>query len=153
MRGGDGRRESACNPRAAALVYYECVTHERAASCCSTSTRSRYIPKYEQIVAQVIFGVASGGLRPGEMLPGVRDVAMRHVINFNTVAKAYQELEREGVVTARPGRGMEVTPEAPALCRTRRKEIVQNRIRGRVQEAVHMRPDRRRGCAGWSRRS
>ena len=95
------------------------------------------VPKYEQIVSQVIFGVASGGLRPGEMLPGVRDVAMRHVINFNTVAKAYQELEREGVVTARPGRGMEVTPEAPALCRTRRKEIVQNRIRAALQEAVH----------------
>ena len=99
--------------------------------------RESQIPKYEQIVSQVIFGVASGGLRPGEMLPGVRDVAMRHVINFNTVAKAYQELERQGVVTARPGRGMEVTPEAPALCRTRRKEIVQNRIREALQEAVH----------------
>ncbi len=98
---------------------------------------SSHIPKYEQIVSQVIFGVASGGLRSGEMLPGVRDVAMRHVINFNTVAKAYQELERQGVVTARQGRGMEVTPEAPALCRTRRKEIVQNRIRAALQEAVH----------------
>jgi GntR family transcriptional regulator len=96
-----------------------------------------HIPKYEQIVSQVIFGVASGGLRPGEMLPGVRDVAMRHVINFNTVAKAYQELERQGVVLARAGRGMEVTPEAPALCRARRKEIVQNRIRQALQEAVH----------------
>ncbi len=96
-----------------------------------------HIPKYEQIVSQVIFGVASGGLRPGEMLPGVRDVAMRHVINFNTVAKAYQQLERQGVVTARQGRGMEVTPAAPALCRTRRKEIVQNRIRAALQEAVH----------------
>ena len=96
-----------------------------------------HVPKYEQIVAQVIFGVASGSLRPGEMLPGVRDVALRHVINFNTVAKAYQELERQGVVTARQGRGMEVTPEAPALCRTRRKEIVQGRIRQALHEAVH----------------
>jgi DNA-binding transcriptional regulator YhcF (GntR family) len=95
------------------------------------------IPIYEQIVRQVIFGVASGTVRPGEMLPGVRDVAMRHVVNFNTVAKAYQELQREGVVVARAGRGMEVTPEAPALCRTRRKEIVQNRIREALQEAVH----------------
>ena len=96
-----------------------------------------HVPKYEQIVSQVIFGVASGGLRPGEMLPGVRDVALRHVINFNTVAKAYQELERQGVVTARPGRGMEVTAEAPALCRSRRKEIVQAHIRAALQEAVH----------------
>jgi GntR family transcriptional regulator len=96
-----------------------------------------HIPKYEQIVAQVIFGVASNSVAAGEMLPGVRDVALRHVINFNTVAKAYQELERQGVVVARPGRGMEVTPEAPALCRTRRKEIVQNRIREALREAVH----------------
>ena len=95
------------------------------------------IPIYEQIVRQVIFGVASGAVRPGEMLPGVRDVAMRHVVNFNTVAKAYQELQREGVVVARAGRGMEVTPEAPVLCRSRRKEIVQNRIREALQEAVH----------------
>ena len=96
-----------------------------------------HIPKYEQIVTQVIFGVASASAAPGEMLPGVRDVALRHVINFNTVAKAYQELERQGVVVSRPGRGMEVTPEAPALCRTRRKEIVQNRIRAALREAVH----------------
>jgi GntR family transcriptional regulator len=96
-----------------------------------------HIPKYEQIVSQVIFGVASGALRPGEMLPGVRDVAMRHVINFNTVAKAYQELERQGVVVARAGRGMEVTAEAQGLCRTRRREIVQHRIRQALYEAVH----------------
>jgi GntR family transcriptional regulator len=96
-----------------------------------------HIPKYEQIVSQVIFVVAAGSTGPGEMLPGVREVALRHVINFNTVAKAYQELERQGVVIARQGRGMEVTPEAPAVCRTRRKEIVQNRIREALREAVH----------------
>ena len=95
------------------------------------------VPKYEQIVAQVIFGVASGLLRPGEMLPGVREVALPNVINFNTVAKAYQELERQGVVLSRAGRGMEVTSEAPAVCRTKRKEIVQNRIREALREAVH----------------
>ena len=99
--------------------------------------KKTYIPKYEQIETQVIFAVASGILRPGEMLPGVREVAMHHLINFNTVAKAYQKLDEQGVVTARQGRGMEVTPEAPALCRTRRKEIVQNRIRAALQEAVH----------------
>ena len=95
------------------------------------------VPKYEQIVSQVIFGVASGLLRPGEMLPGVREVALPNVINFNTVAKAYQELERQGVVVARAGRGMEVTPDGPTLCRTKRKEIVQNRIREALREAVH----------------
>jgi len=96
-----------------------------------------HVPKYEQIVSQVIFGVAAGDVRPGEMLPGVRDVALRHVINFNTVAKAYQELERQGVVVARPGRGMEVTLDAPTVCRARRKDIIQNHIRAALREAVH----------------
>lgn len=99
--------------------------------------KNSYIPKYEQIETQVIFAVASGVLRPGEMLPGVREVALDHIINFNTVAKAYGKLEEQGVVVARQGRGMEVTPEAPALCRARRKEIVQKRIREALREAVH----------------
>src|SRR5205807_5395834 len=91
---------------------------------------------YEQIVAQVTFGIAAGGVEPGMLLPSVRELAQRLLVNPNTVARAFQELERRGVVTARRGRGMEVTPEAPAACRSQRQDIVRGRIREALREAA-----------------
>jgi GntR family transcriptional regulator len=91
---------------------------------------------YEQIVAQVIYGIAADGLEPGDLIPSVRDLAEQLLVHPNTVARAYQELERQGVITARRGRGMEVTPEAPALCRVRRQEKVRERIRQALREAA-----------------
>src|ERR671922_233552 len=85
------------------------------------------IPIHEQIVTQIHFGIASGSLEVGELIPSVRDLARQLTVHPNTVAKAYQELERRGVVTARRGRGMEVTPEAPELCRSYRQEKVGRR--------------------------
>jgi GntR family transcriptional regulator len=95
------------------------------------------VPIYDQIVSQVIYAIASGGLQAGSLIPSVRDLAGQLLVHPNTVARAYQELDRHGVVTARRGRGMEITPEAPALCKDRRKEIVRERIRLAIQEAVH----------------
>jgi GntR family transcriptional regulator len=94
------------------------------------------VPIYEQIVSQVIFGVASGTVVAGELIPSVRELAVRLTVHPNTVARAFQELEREGVLTAKRGRGMEVTADAPALCRDRRRSIVQGRIRDALREAV-----------------
>jgi GntR family transcriptional regulator len=94
------------------------------------------VPIYEQIVSQVTFAVAAGILEPGGKLPSVRELAAQLTINPNTVAKAFQELERHGVVRARRGLGMEVTPAAPRLCRARRQEIVCQRIRDVLREAV-----------------
>jgi GntR family transcriptional regulator len=94
------------------------------------------VPIYEQIVAQVTFGVASGSLEPGALIPSVRDLAQRLLVHPNTVARAFQELERRHVVTARRGRGMEVTPEAPTLFEVQRQEIVRGRIRQALREAV-----------------
>src|SRR5207249_1002794 len=87
------------------------------------------VPIYEQIVAQVIYGVAAGTLEVGTLIPSVRELAQQLVVNPNTVARAYQELERAGVLTPRRGLGMEVTEEAPAACLARRREIVRGRIR------------------------
>ena len=70
------------------------------------------VPIYEQIVAQVTFAVAAGSLRPGDFIPSVRDLANDLVINPNTVAKAFVELEEQGVVEARRGRGMVIADEA-----------------------------------------
>src|SRR5881275_401474 len=94
------------------------------------------VPIYEQIVSQVIFGVAAGGLVPGSLIPSVRELAQRLLVHPNTVARAFQELERQGVVASRRGRGMQVTPEAPAACRNLRQEIIRSRIREALREAV-----------------
>jgi GntR family transcriptional regulator len=94
------------------------------------------VPIYEQIVAQLTFGIASGGLEAGTLIPSVRDLASRVVVHPNTVARAFQELERQGIIVARRGRGMEVTPEAPALCRSLRQEIIRGRIRDALREAA-----------------
>lgn len=94
------------------------------------------VPIYEQIVAQVIYGVAAGTLEVGGFIPSVRELAEQLLVHPNTVARAYQELERAGVVTARRGRGMEVTENAPAACQARRQELVRGRIRQALREAA-----------------
>ena len=94
------------------------------------------VPIYEQIVAQVIYGVAAGTLEVGTFIPSVRELAEQLLVHPNTVARAYVELERAGVVTTRRGRGMEVTPEAPEACKSRRKELVRGRIRQALREAA-----------------
>ena len=63
------------------------------------------VPIYLQLVEQVKHAIETGALRPGEQLPGIRPLAEELVINANTVAKAYRELEREGVVELRHGAG------------------------------------------------
>jgi GntR family transcriptional regulator len=94
------------------------------------------VPIYEQIVAQIIYGVAAGTLEAGSFIPSVRELAEQLLVHPNTVARAFQELEHAGVVTPRRGRGMEVTPEAPKQCRVLRKELVRGRIRQAVREAA-----------------
>jgi GntR family transcriptional regulator len=94
------------------------------------------VPIYEQIISQVIFGIASGSLAVGELIPSVRDLGQRLTVHPNTVAKAYQFLEERRLITARRGRGMEVTPEAPALCRHQRQSILRDRLRDVLREAV-----------------
>lgn len=94
------------------------------------------VPIYEQIVAQITFAIASGALEPGAMIPSVRDLASRVLVHPNTVARAFQELERRGVVEAKRGRGMEVTTEAPLACLDQRREIVRGRIRQALREAA-----------------
>jgi GntR family transcriptional regulator len=94
------------------------------------------VPIYEQIVAQVVYGVASGALEPGLLIRSVRELAQELEINPNTVARAFECLEREGVLTARRGLGMEVAAGAPALCRARRQELVRDRIRAALREAA-----------------
>src|SRR5215216_439381 len=63
------------------------------------------VPIYLQLMEQVKHAIETGALRPGDQLPGIRPLAEELVINPNTVAKAYRELEHEGVIELRHGAG------------------------------------------------
>jgi GntR family transcriptional regulator len=62
---------------------------------------------------QVKHAIETGAVRPGEQLPGIRPLAEELVVNPNTVAKAYRELEHEGVIELRQGAGAFVSDKAP----------------------------------------
>src|SRR3954462_485463 len=72
------------------------------------------VPIYLQLMEQVKHAIETGALRPGEQLPGIRPLAEELVINPNTVAKVYRELEHEGVIELRHGAGAFVAGHAPA---------------------------------------
>ncbi len=62
-------------------------------------------PVYLQLVDQVRYAAASGALRPGDPLPSIRPLAEELRVNRNTIAKAYTELESQGVIETIPGKG------------------------------------------------
>ncbi len=93
------------------------------------------IPIYEQIVRQIKFAAAGGVVRPGELIPSVREVASELAVNPNTVAKAYRQLQIEGVVESVRGRGLQLTGESAQRCREERKRLVRLRLREAIGEA------------------
>lgn len=63
------------------------------------------VPFYRQVIDQVMAGMATGALQPGEQLPTVRALAVELAVNPNTVARAYKELEIRGMVATQQGTG------------------------------------------------
>jgi GntR family transcriptional regulator len=99
------------------------------------------IPIYLQIVNQVKYLVASGRLEPGEELPPIRTLAEQLLINPNTVARAYRELELAGVVTKRRTAGTYVSDTTSPLARRERLKILTERIDALLAEARQMKID------------
>ncbi len=94
------------------------------------------VPIYEQIIAQVVGVIASGGLKPGDMLPSVRELAGTLLVNPNTVARAYGELERAGLVEPRRGTGMLILPDSDAKAAELRLSILRERLRPMLRDAL-----------------
>ena len=86
------------------------------------------VPIFEQLVLQVKYAVARGAYRPGDRLPSVRQLALDTLVNPNTVAKAYRELEREDIVRTRRGLGIFVADGAEKACRRDGRETVEERL-------------------------
>jgi GntR family transcriptional regulator len=83
---------------------------------------------------QVKHAIETGALRPGEQLPGIRPLAEELVINPNTVAKAYRELEHEGVIELRHGAGAFVAASARARRLTDKLRAGQTVVAGAVDQ-------------------
>jgi len=97
---------------------------------------SNGIPIYEQIARQVKFAVASKGLLVGEHVPSVRELAMQAAVNANTVARAYRDLQGEGILTSIRGMGLAVSPEAYGICKKERAGLIRERLRLVIEEAA-----------------
>ena len=93
------------------------------------------VPIYLQIVNQVKHLVAAGRLKPGEELPPIRTLAEQLLINPNTVARAYRELELAGLVTKRRTAGTYVSDAGSPLARRERLRILTERIDALLAEA------------------
>lgn len=96
-------------------------------------------PIYRQIVDQVRQAVASGVLRAGERLPSVREMAVDLAVNPNTIAKAYQELERDGVIATPRGKGSFVADNPPDLDEAERLQQLAEAADRLVAEAYRLR--------------
>ncbi len=96
---------------------------------------SNGIAIYDQIVRQMKFAVASEALKPGNLVPSVREMARDLTVNPNTVARAYRELQADNVLQPLRGTGLEVTSAAPKKCLEDRAILLRQRLRSVLEEA------------------
>jgi GntR family transcriptional regulator len=95
-------------------------------------------PVYQQIIDQVKRDIALGRLGKDERLPTVRQLAGQIAINPNTIAKAYQQLEREGIIMTRPGAGTFVANLDSDLSSSVKKKLICEDLELAVVDAFHM---------------
>jgi GntR family transcriptional regulator len=96
------------------------------------------VPVYRQIINQVKYMVASGRLRPGQELPTIRALAEKLVINPNTVIRAYNELQRDGVVESRHGSGTYVCEAAQAAPTGDARKLLAPKVDSVLSDASHL---------------
>ena len=121
-----------------------------------------FVPIYEQIKQEIGRLAATGRLKPGDPLPSIRDLAAEIIVNPNTVARAYRELEQEGIIATQKGRGSVVAERArpdaervrrahlgrvmdEAVAEARRFDLDDDAIRGLVEERLRRVAEKKRG--------
>jgi GntR family transcriptional regulator len=83
------------------------------------------VPIYTQVEEQIRSFIAAGQLRPGEQLPTIRELATDLRVNYNTIARAYLDLDRDGVISTQRGRGTFVAgvPDEKQMARVRQEKL------------------------------
>ncbi|HUC86557.1 MAG TPA: GntR family transcriptional regulator [Candidatus Acidoferrales bacterium] len=95
-------------------------------------------PVYLQLVEQVRHAAASGALRTGEALPSIRPLAEELRVNRNTIAKAYAELENQGVIETLPGKGCFLKAVNSLLTKSARNDLLAQEIDRAIVAAHHL---------------
>jgi len=93
---------------------------------------------YRQLSDQIREAIATGRLAAAEKLPSVRELSRALVVNPNTIARVYTELEREGVLCTRPGLGVFVARPRQELTKKARQERLVRSVDSLLTEAVHL---------------
>jgi GntR family transcriptional regulator len=96
------------------------------------------VPIYLQVMQQIKYLVASGRLQPGDELPSIRTLAEQLIVNPNTIARAYRELETAGVVEKRRTAGTFVAEAGSPLARKERLRLLKQRVDQLLVEAFQM---------------
>jgi len=99
-------------------------------------------PVYLQLVDQVRYAAASGALQPGDPLPSIRPLAEELRVNRNTIAKAYAELESQGVIETIPGKGCFLKENHSPFSKQVRHRLLITEIDEAVVMAHHLQVDR-----------
>src|SRR5260221_14658263 len=95
-------------------------------------------PVYLQVVDQIKAAAASGAMQTGEPLPSIRPLAEELRVNRNTIAKAYTELESQGVIETIPGKGCFVKPNNSPLKKEVRRKLLIEEIDQVIVQAHHL---------------
>src|ERR1700679_1497559 len=99
-------------------------------------------PVYLQLVDQIRLAAAAGKLRTGEPLPSIRPLAEELRVNRNTIAKAYAELESQGVIETIPGKGCFLKESNSPFTKSAREKILVKEIDEAIVAAHHLRVER-----------
>jgi GntR family transcriptional regulator len=99
-------------------------------------------PVYLQLVDQIRYAAASGAVRPGEPLPSIRPLAEELRVNRNTIAKAYAELESQGVIETVPGKGCFLKENHSPFTKRVRDQLLIKEVDEAVVTAHHLQVDR-----------
>jgi len=103
-----------------------------------TLDNTSHRPVYQQIIDHIKRDVALGRLIRDDKLPTVRKLAAQLIINPNTIAKAYRQLEQDGIIVTKPGSGAFIAQLNSNLSESVRQKIILDQIELLIVDAIHM---------------